>query len=971
MSEAEATAPQADSEHLSDEYLPEREVRVGLVLYGGVSLAIYINGVAQEFYRAVRGQGAYTLLKLLTDSDITVDIISGSSAGGVNGVLLAYALCNEADFSQCMELWRKHGDIEKLTRGAESSAGSNSVLSGEYYFERLQEAFCRMRENPPDGPGSGAAGQGLVRSATPELDLFITGTNARGWRGNRKDGQGAGIAIKEHETLFHVKHRKDRKEPFRPRVPADGSGGKATLEETALAKLALITSCFPCAFPPVRVSGGGDPVDSLLRQWGAFEGEAYLMDGGILDNYPFSSTLREIYHRTTTRKVKRILFWVDPNPESHPAGTASGAPDILAAFWLAFREIPAYESIAQDLRQIDERNHRLRLYLDYRTGLNAKSLAGSEAAGSVTSEAYLKARLFQLGRLAVEALVQGSGRSRPVPAASVEALAKVVANQKPDTASRLLAEFDVDFRMRRLFHLIYAAYDARPASPDDHRRKWTLIALLNRHVQLLEIVRWAMEKSLGRMRLPEVQGSEGAQRIWDGIRALLGHLLDSRAGFDFLQATGHAAVASLKGSMEVFNRFSGSRPGTATGRRMHESLPWLAPEHLDKVRAILGDRISSPAGDRAASADGSGGSTDPGAASLLLRIDELEKSVLTGPWSDFNYAVLEGSGGAKDGQGQGEAQGTPGVFRAGNLHAAFESMDGRLLPLELFSDMREKDLIHAARISPVDAQKGFSRRPYMEKLAGDSLGSFGGFFKRSWRSNDILWGRLDGLCQIFSTLLTRERLVDLAEDSRFRARVRDRLGIGGGDGSGALAAFFPFGGGDAAKLDELAGILADLVSENPAARAEAMRGFDRLLDLLIEASHAEILREGIDSVAEDAVRQRRDWGGFGRLPAFVGEGSGAPSLGRSAAELGRMFRSDYAVGKETWEDIPTLILLRMAVKALASAFGALTNLARGRRRVSPMRAFAKVSGWALRLVFRLIHAVLALVTRGKDIGGRA
>ena len=34
-----------------------REIRIGLVLYGGVSLAIYINGVAREFHRAVRGEG--------------------------------------------------------------------------------------------------------------------------------------------------------------------------------------------------------------------------------------------------------------------------------------------------------------------------------------------------------------------------------------------------------------------------------------------------------------------------------------------------------------------------------------------------------------------------------------------------------------------------------------------------------------------------------------------------------------------------------------------------------------------------------------------------------------------------------------------------------------------------------------------------------------------------------------------------
>jgi hypothetical protein len=53
-----------------------REARLGLVVYGGVSLAIYINGVADELFRAHRGRGVYKLLKHLLDSDIVVDIIS-------------------------------------------------------------------------------------------------------------------------------------------------------------------------------------------------------------------------------------------------------------------------------------------------------------------------------------------------------------------------------------------------------------------------------------------------------------------------------------------------------------------------------------------------------------------------------------------------------------------------------------------------------------------------------------------------------------------------------------------------------------------------------------------------------------------------------------------------------------------------------------------------------------------------------
>jgi hypothetical protein len=57
-----------------------REFRLGLVLYGGIALAIYMNGVCREFYNAMRGRGIYKLVKALTGSDIIIDIISGASA---------------------------------------------------------------------------------------------------------------------------------------------------------------------------------------------------------------------------------------------------------------------------------------------------------------------------------------------------------------------------------------------------------------------------------------------------------------------------------------------------------------------------------------------------------------------------------------------------------------------------------------------------------------------------------------------------------------------------------------------------------------------------------------------------------------------------------------------------------------------------------------------------------------------------
>jgi patatin-related protein len=47
------------------------------------------------------------------------------------------------------------------------------------------------------------------------------------------------------------------------------------------------------------------------------------------------------------------------------------------------------------------------------------------------------------------------------------------------------------------------------------------------------------------------------------------------------------------------------------------------------------------------------------------------------------------------------------------------------------------------------------------KLAGMKLNHFGGFLKRSWRANDWLWGRLDGVEHLTRALLTPGRLIEL------------------------------------------------------------------------------------------------------------------------------------------------------------------------------------------------------------------
>ncbi len=95
---------------------PTKELRLALVCYGGSSLAVYMHGVTKELHRLVKGSALLEsegggdsaspservyrrLLQEFAEHDreqlrtrVVVDVIAGTSAGGINGVCLAKAL---------------------------------------------------------------------------------------------------------------------------------------------------------------------------------------------------------------------------------------------------------------------------------------------------------------------------------------------------------------------------------------------------------------------------------------------------------------------------------------------------------------------------------------------------------------------------------------------------------------------------------------------------------------------------------------------------------------------------------------------------------------------------------------------------------------------------------------------------------------------------------------------------------------
>src|SRR5262249_49301559 len=151
---------------------------------------------------------------------------------------------------------------------------------------------------------------------------------------------------------------------------------------------------------------------------------------------------------------------------------------------------------------------------------------------------------------------------------------------------------------------------------------------------------------------------------------------------------------------------------------------WLLKGQLSKVNAAFNHRIEAI---KKVVADNQGQlplTNSEAIESFLLQTDACETRMIR--WFLMKDPDRASTGEAKD--------------QVEKAYNKFEAIDAHLFPIELFGDLHEKDTIATIRISPRDAQKGFSEKPAGTKVSGDALHHFGGFFKRSWRSNDILWG---------------------------------------------------------------------------------------------------------------------------------------------------------------------------------------------------------------------------------------
>ncbi|MBI4233194.1 MAG: patatin-like protein [Chloroflexi bacterium] len=541
----------------------EGEVRIGLVLYGGVSLAIYIHGATLEFLRLVQAsEGAavngYTRLLQEASTRATVDIISGASAGGINGVTLAKALCNGSSLEGLKQLWRQKADLSLLLHRPDT-ADPKALLNEVYYEARIREALETMDRDRSTRP--------LAKA----LDLFLSSTDLHGRVLAVKDFLGNPVQTRQHRKVFHLRFRTRGYNAYDPTLGYPWNDLAPEKNET-LVRLCRATSAFPVAFRPVTATRGQDP--ALF-----FDPEdprvVHLSDGGILNNKPFTAAIKSIFTRSADRKVNRVLFFVEPDPETFaPEAESPPEPSFLDVATRALTGIPLYQSIAADLQDVQERNTRIREFqgMAKRVEELLRQVHGPYlAALGMGLPAYGRGSGYR-ARLQGEVLYQGyqelklEGVKRTLKARFAGALSDRPAAQRAfaaavDYAARrdpggFLQAFDTDFRVRKYYRMIelLEEFSAQPTvaqgAADFSRLESRLWAHLDR-ARDNEWRAWTTEpEGWFRSELTALRALTGA-RLRQGVRLLLAQaqarLLQE---FDTLRSEARGTVARIDARMQ-------------------------------------------------------------------------------------------------------------------------------------------------------------------------------------------------------------------------------------------------------------------------------------------------------------------------------------------------------------------------------------------------------------------------------------
>ncbi|UVI40813.1 patatin-like protein [Qipengyuania spongiae] len=737
----------------------QKELRIALVCYGGVSLAVYMHGVTKELWHLARAsrdfhagttpegpvQRAYAriLEAVQNERDLRLrvlpDILSGASAGGINAIFLAQAVHSGQSLEPLTELWLDTADVDELTdpdarplwRFAkiwaqpfaswvldrpgnmvdESVAPEtreevrrkvSRLIRGRWFAPPFSGTnFSQLLERAFSAMAAAPTQSPLLPTGHP-LDLFVTATDFRGYLSLLRINSPPVVEESEHRMPI----------AFRVRTPATGGADLANPLELVFA--ARATASFPGAFPPLQL----EEIDRLAakteRDWPQREAflrrvmpmhlkqesadQVALIDGSVLVNKPFEGAIGALRGRPAQREVDRRFLYIDPRPDRTTALRERDVEPVgfFGAIFGSLSTIPREQPIRDNLETLEQQS---------REALRLREIINRlrpEVEGAV--EKLFGFTLF-LDRPTPKRL--NGWRQRAQQAAAEQA----------GYAFQAYAQAKLAGIVTRLARLAYEA------APD--------LGLADEAP-----IEAALHEELARRGLDTLSSPSGGAndaaidffRSHDiGFRIRRLRLLARRLARDWDEDPEFPEKALETARDAVFDILSLYFD--------REGLDNLGPDFAEAAQDVL---------------------SDPGTMLDLLaerrglpdvdnRAEEMLATALEAMPKDLKRRLLL-------------------------TYLGFPYYDVATLPLLRNEGLTEFDPVKVDRISPEDA-RSIREGGTAATLRGTEFYNFGAFFSRAYRENDYLWGRLHGA----------ERMVDLVtstvdekfEDSLCRTMKRD------------------------------------------------------------------------------------------------------------------------------------------------------------------------------------------------------
>lgn len=793
--------------------IKEKELRLALVCYGGVSLAIYQHGITKEILKLVRASRAYhdaegpaekqrpthhyqatrldgaehsteevyfDFLKAIgghnLDLRVIVDVIAGASSGGVNGIVLARALAHDLLIEPATDVWLNDVDVAKLL-APEAKAepwhkwyvrpfvrpllwelrrkGMLLAVTDQETRDKLS-MFLRSRWFEP--PLDGARLSALLLDAMERMGVPSEPGASLLPAGQRLD---LAVTVTDYygaERLIHlhdppVVREREHRQVLRFSVERLQTGGILSDfsfdNVPALAFAARATASYPGAFPPARVREMDGILAERARPW---PGRAAFLDSNFA------------HYRAMGLSPEDVVLVDGSVLDNKP-------------FHLAIEAIRSHTAF----REVDRRVVYIDPHPTTQTPAGLGHMPGFFAAirGALSDlPRYdpINDELVWIGQLNEEVRRERAALEavRPDVAARVERIAGAALDEAVTAeqlrrwrvdAGRVLME-DSRLTYNQYVRLMIAealAYLSRLIAtvcghaPNSPRARWV--------AAVLEI--WARREGIERRDYPIPPGATSEAELPLPITFLVNLNLDYRyRRLYFVIHTINRFYPRLgdpkfrgvtSGALDVFKR---EVYGCLEGLRAREGADFLSSQCCVAIRALFQRPDREDMRPEML--------PDPGAfvrqhdQPMTAAIDEIGRQGNFVGFNEDSDAVLS----------------SPAFYALGPAcrhgllisYIGFVFWDIIVLPMlgsQTQHKLGELGEIVVDRISPDDATT-IRSSDTAASLRGADFAHFGAFLSRSARENDYLWGRLDAIDRLFD-LLASASAHDVASSLEVRA----------------------------------------------------------------------------------------------------------------------------------------------------------------------------------------------------------